>query len=95
MAKNSKAAGVTVCVAIVAFLVGMFVNQGVVDAQSTTRGVRAADLYDDRRPGAAVGHASPRWGDSAVREAWNDRHRFLGSRRTSAVDDHADVHPRA
>ena len=28
MAKNSKAAGVTVCVAIVAFLVGMFVNPG-------------------------------------------------------------------
>ncbi len=37
MAKNSKAAGVTVCVAIVAFLVGMFVNQSVVDAQSNTR----------------------------------------------------------
>ena len=37
MAKNSKAVGVTVCVAIGAFLVGMFVNQGVVDAQSTTR----------------------------------------------------------
>ena len=37
MAKNSKAGGVTVCVAIVAFLVGMFVNQSVVDAQSNTR----------------------------------------------------------
>ena len=37
MAKHSKAAGVTVCVAIAAFLVGMFVNQSVVDAQSNTR----------------------------------------------------------
>ena len=95
MAKHSKAAGVMVCVALVTFLVGMFVNQGVVDAQSTTRvfELRTYTTIEGR-----VQQLITRHRDGAI--PLFEKHGmtvigFLGSRRTSAVDDHADVHPRA